>query len=74
MNALIEGQLWQTKSGYLKIGRVGKTLVEFKHLRKPDQRGVQSQMAKASEVEKFLKLEKAKLKLASALKLHGSGE
>jgi hypothetical protein len=56
-----EGQVWQLQTGYLKIIRLGKSLVEYKLLRKPDQKAVQSQMARPEVVEQFLKSAKARL-------------
>lgn len=55
------GQWWQTKDCYVQIGRVGKTLTEYKLLRKPGQRGVQSQMGTTKRVMAYLKANKAKL-------------
>ena len=55
------GQWWQMKDCYIQIGRVGKTLTEYKLLRKPGQRGVQSQMGTTKRVMAYLKAHKAKL-------------
>jgi len=55
------GQLWQAKDCYVRIARVGKTLVEYKLLRKPEQRGVQSSMGNIKEVTAYLKTHRAKL-------------
>jgi len=61
MPALATGQLWQTKDCYVQIARVGKTLAEYKMLRKPGQRGAQSQMGNVPSVEAYLKKNKAEL-------------
>jgi len=55
------GQWWQLKDCHVQIGRVGKTLTEYKMLRKPDQRGVQPQMGTTKKVAAYLKLHKARL-------------
>lgn len=55
------GQWWQTKDCFIQIGRVGKTLTEYKMLRKPDQRGVQAQMGTTERVMAYLKAQKARL-------------
>jgi len=61
-NALLDaGQWWQMKDCYIQIGRVGKTLTEYKLLRKPGQRGVQSQMGTTKQVMAYLKAHKARL-------------
>jgi len=61
MPALATGQLWQTKECFVQIARVGKTLAEYKMLRKPGQRGAQSQMGNVPSVEAYLKKNKAEL-------------
>jgi hypothetical protein len=58
---LADGQLWQAKDCFVKIGRIGKTLIEYKLLRKPDQRGAQSNMGNLKDVTAFLKTHRAKL-------------
>jgi hypothetical protein len=55
------GQCWQMKDCHLQIGRVGKTLTEYKLLRKPGQRGVQSQMGTTKKVAAYLRMHKARL-------------
>jgi hypothetical protein len=61
MPALADGQLWQMKGCYVQIARVGKTLAEYKMLRKPGQRAVQSQMGNIESVMDYLKSNKAVL-------------
>jgi len=58
---LATGQLWQIKDSYVQIARVGKTLAEYKMLRKPGQRAVKSQLGSVASVASFLKTNKAKL-------------
>jgi len=55
------GQCWQMKDCFLQIGRVGKTLTEYKLMRKPGQKGVMPQMGTTKEVVAYLKAHKAKL-------------
>jgi len=64
--ALATGQLWQIKNSYVQIARVGKTLAEYKMLRKPGQRAVKSQLGSVASVASFLKTNKAKLILVPA--------
>ena len=59
--ALADGQLWQMKDCYLQIAHLGKTLAEYKILRKPGQRAVQSQMGSFASVLTYLKANDAKL-------------
>jgi hypothetical protein len=61
---LAAGQLWQMKDHYVQITRVGKTLAEYKLLRKPGQRAVQAQMGSVAKVSDFLKTNRAKLESA----------
>jgi hypothetical protein len=58
---LATGQLWQLKDSYVQIARVGKTLAEYKMLRKPGQRAVKSRLGSVASVASFLKTNKAKL-------------
>lgn len=60
---LAAGQVWKLKDRYLRVSRVGKTLVEYKLMRKLGQRAVQSQMASQAIVLKYLKANKARLVL-----------
>jgi hypothetical protein len=55
------GQWWQMKDCQIQIGRVGKTLTEYKLLRRPGQRGVQTQLGTTKKVEAYLRLHQAKL-------------
>lgn len=57
---LATGQLWQLENCYVQIARVGKTLAEYKMLRKPGQKAVQSQMGSIESVAAYLKANKAK--------------
>jgi hypothetical protein len=59
--SLASGQLWQAKDCYVRIARVGKTLVKYKLLRKPKQRGVQSSMGTLKDVTAYLKTHRARL-------------
>jgi len=68
--SLTAGQLWQMKNHYLQITRVGKTLAEYKLLRKPGQRAVQAQMGNHASVETYLKTNRAKLVSAPAAATH----
>ena len=58
--ALTAGQLWQVKDHYVQITRAGKTLAEYKLLRKPGQRAVQVQMGSLANVSDLLKANRAK--------------
>lgn len=58
---LAAGQLWQLKNCYVQIGSVGKTLAEYKMLRKPGQKAVQCRMGAVASVLDYLKTNKAKL-------------
>ena len=58
---LVTGQLWQTKTGYLHITRVGKTLTEYKLLTQPGQRTGRYQMGNHASVGTYLRTNKAKL-------------
>ena len=59
--SLAAGQWWQMKDCYIRIASVGKTLVDYKMLKKPGQRGVQTQMGNIASVLAFLRANRAKL-------------
>jgi hypothetical protein len=58
---LAAGQWWQIENHYLQISGVGKTLVEYKLVRKPGQRGAQPQMGSSVNVQQYLKQRRAVL-------------
>ena len=59
--ALIKGQTWKTSKGYIRIGDIGKMLVHYRILKKPEQRAVRAQMANADSLIHFLKADSAEL-------------
>jgi len=58
---LAAGQLWQIENSFVQIARVGKTLAEYKMLRKPGQRAVKSQLGTVTSVASYLKTNRARL-------------
>lgn len=67
---LTNGQWWQVKGGYVQIVCLGKTLVDYKMLKNPEQRAARTQMGSVKSVLAYLKTNKAKLvaKPVAALK------
>lgn len=57
------GQVWELESGRVQIVRLGKTLVDYKHFKTPQQRGVSVQMQTQRDMVESLKKNKAKLVL-----------
>jgi hypothetical protein len=58
---LIKGQIWKLENGFIKIGHHGKLLVEYKRLRKPEQRRAPSSLIRPDELVNYLRKNKAQL-------------
>ena len=58
---LAAGQLWQMKSGYVQIGRIGKMLVDYQQPKKPGQKAVQIRTGSVANMLVYLKTNRAKL-------------
>jgi hypothetical protein len=60
-NELLKGQLWRMEGQYLLVSDVGKKLVHYQMLRKPEQRVAAMNIANRMEVANFLVNRKATL-------------
>jgi hypothetical protein len=56
-----KGQLWKTADAYIRIMERGRTLIQYKLMRDPQQKAVKTQMSCIAEVENYLKVNGAKL-------------
>jgi hypothetical protein len=62
---LTKGQLWKTDNGYIQIWHIGKRLIEYKMMKRPDQRAVRTQATGIDALKEYLKTQKAVLVNAS---------
>ena len=58
---LEEGQLWQLTSGFMRIGHVGKLLVQYKLMKVPERRAVPVRISSIQDVRNLLKEHRAVL-------------
>lgn len=63
------GQMWQMKSGYVQIMRVGKTLSDYRMMKSLEQKTARSQMGSTKNVEEYLNVNRAKLMPVSDVEL-----
>jgi hypothetical protein len=59
--ALEAGQTWALSTGFLKVTRVGKRLVDYKLLNKPEERGAANKIASIESVQAYLAEKRAVL-------------
>lgn len=64
---LAEGQLWRIRSGFVRIGHVGKSLVHYKMMNAPERRAVPVRISSIHEVQNFLEQNRATLVEADAV-------
>ena len=64
------GQIWRMENSHVHIGQVGKTLVEYKHLRTKVNRGPVRLIGKG-DLQDFLALNKAVLIRSTSDKITG---
>ena len=62
---LAKGQLWKTDKGYIQIWHIGRRLIEYKMMKRPDQRAVRTQATGIDALKEHLKTQKAVLANAS---------
>jgi hypothetical protein len=71
---LAKGQLWKTDKGYIQIWHIGKRLIEYKMMKRSDQRAVRTQATGIDALKEHLKNQKAVLVIDSpALTWHVEG-
>jgi hypothetical protein len=54
LETLAPGQLWRTENGFILITDYGKRLVGYKKLRKPNQRGVATNLIRPEALVTYL--------------------
>jgi hypothetical protein len=54
LEALLPGQLWKTENSYILITDHGRRLVGYKKLRKPNQRGVATNLIRPEALVTYL--------------------
>jgi hypothetical protein len=59
--ALANGQTWKTAETYIRITEIGKTLISYKMMKQPGQRGVRIQMTDIGSLTAYLKKNAARL-------------
>jgi hypothetical protein len=58
---LAEGQLWKTENTYIRIVDLGRRLISYKMLRRPEQRAVATQMIGIEALAVYLRSSEATL-------------
>jgi hypothetical protein len=58
---LAKGQIWKTEQTYVHIVERGKLLIHYKMMRELGKKAVRTQVSGIDAVEKYLKLNEAKL-------------
>ena len=58
---LIKGQIWKLENGFIQIGHHGKLLMEYKRLRKSEQRRAPSSLIRPDELVNYLRKNNAQL-------------
>jgi len=62
---LEKGQLWKTANGYIQIWHIGKRLIDYKMMKQPGKKAVQTQSTGIHTLEEYLQNQKAVLTIAS---------
>jgi hypothetical protein len=61
LGGLEAGQLWKVENGYIRIVELGKRLIHYKLLRKPEQRAVTTRMIGIEALLNYLRKSEAQL-------------
>jgi hypothetical protein len=59
--ALAEGQLWRLSHVYIQIVELGKRLIHYKMMSRPDETGVKTQMSGIETMADYLRTRRAQL-------------